>query len=500
MAYLKKHTVAILLASGALFACGYYFALQQYLYVEVSWHIEAARRMLDGGNYVTNIFDDNPPMVYLIYAPLVLLSQLIGKLHYQLAYAYIFLLYAMGSIVIFKVCQKALSLKIAVYSFFFASLIATLFLGVINYGERECVMMLFLTPYIYTNLFNYKPSLKFGAAIALLAAIGIVQLPYFVIVLLALDGMQYFFREKRIQLYQYQFYFIALTFMLVFYILYPGYYSVILKYYVQAQENVNMTLTVLFHGFATRIVVACWLIASVATVTICKRLIYSKLFVILTIAIIIFFLQMKSWTFHLYPALFFCMLFGAVLMFDVLSSEPHAPNLIFKKIIMGIYSVLIFILLLVAGLDYMRLTQFYHGTVNSTYQFKQFYKTIPPHENTTLFFHTLLYPAYILNMYAGVHVISPWANNWLLLQGLADGVDRSQAHKDFLYHLVSSTIAKKHPNYIVYPASNKIPYIKGEGFNYLEFFKQDKQFARQLKQYHYLKKIDNFIILKKYSA
>src|SRR3989338_1568916 len=54
------------------------FWIQNHLFInwDVTWHIEAAKRMLHGDTYTKNIFDDNPPMVFWFYMPAVLLHHL----------------------------------------------------------------------------------------------------------------------------------------------------------------------------------------------------------------------------------------------------------------------------------------------------------------------------------------------------------------------------------------------------------------------------------------
>src|SRR5688500_14785421 len=42
---------------------------------DVSWLAEASRRLLAGGNYTNDFFENNPPLILYLYAPAVLLSQ-----------------------------------------------------------------------------------------------------------------------------------------------------------------------------------------------------------------------------------------------------------------------------------------------------------------------------------------------------------------------------------------------------------------------------------------
>src|SRR3990167_10807581 len=56
------------------------FWIQNHLFInwDVTWHIEAAKRMLHGDTYTKNIFDDNPPMVFWFYMPAVLIHKHLG--------------------------------------------------------------------------------------------------------------------------------------------------------------------------------------------------------------------------------------------------------------------------------------------------------------------------------------------------------------------------------------------------------------------------------------
>src|SRR3990167_11556212 len=44
---------------------------------DASWHIEGAKRMIEGGTYSKNVFDDNLPMVFWFYMPAVILSPIL---------------------------------------------------------------------------------------------------------------------------------------------------------------------------------------------------------------------------------------------------------------------------------------------------------------------------------------------------------------------------------------------------------------------------------------
>src|SRR3990167_10663191 len=57
------------------------FWLQHHVYFnwDASWHIEAAKRIVNGNaSYSKNLFDDNLPMVFWYFVPAVLLNHLTG--------------------------------------------------------------------------------------------------------------------------------------------------------------------------------------------------------------------------------------------------------------------------------------------------------------------------------------------------------------------------------------------------------------------------------------
>jgi hypothetical protein len=60
-----------LLITGICLLLAYLIHIHAFLDLDVVWHVEAAKRLLSGGSYLTNIFDDNDPYVYGFYFPVI---------------------------------------------------------------------------------------------------------------------------------------------------------------------------------------------------------------------------------------------------------------------------------------------------------------------------------------------------------------------------------------------------------------------------------------------
>ena len=70
---INQHLIYFLIA--ALFLLAWHMQATVLLNADVAWLIEASKRMLAGGSYTKDFFENNPPWILYFYAPAVLLSK-----------------------------------------------------------------------------------------------------------------------------------------------------------------------------------------------------------------------------------------------------------------------------------------------------------------------------------------------------------------------------------------------------------------------------------------
>lgn len=485
-----RHSTACLLITTLFFLASYYLAIHIYMYWDVCWHIVGGNRIIHGGHYLVNLFDDNPPMVFFTYSPLAILESLVGYSSFYLAYGYILVLYALSAFVTYKVCYRVFGHSVACYSYFFSSLVCLLIVGVVILGQRECLLLYFITPYVLLNIFEYQPSKRLGIVAGLMAAIGIAQVPFYVVLLLMLDGLQCLVRRQWPQCLQWNFYIFFAIFIVAFYFVYPDYYHVIIKLYVQAQQGLDSSIRSIAANIFAQAVFYGLVFSVVAALMWRHNLRLWKLVLALLLVIVIYVLESKVWFYHLFPAIYFIYLIYAFLLTEWW--QARATLTLVKKTLMMLFSLLILYSLALVFMGYRYQAKFYANKTTPLYRLIEFARHTNPHDNKTLFFYTRLTPPYVMQMYSGIDIVSPWSNNWLLPQLVSRG--EPVEGKRILLGLVATTLEQQQPRYIIYPKADYLPYIKQKDFNYLSYFAQDNAIAAQLKYYHQYRKIGHFFI------
>ncbi|OGT46518.1 MAG: hypothetical protein A3E83_01270 [Gammaproteobacteria bacterium RIFCSPHIGHO2_12_FULL_41_20] len=199
---INQHLIYFLIA--ALFLLAWHMQATVLLNADVAWLIEASKRMLAGGSYTKDFFENNPPWILYFYAPAVLLSKFFTiNLAYSLR-TYILIL-AFIALLLSKHFLKTIFSKnqqdSALYPFLLLTL-AMLFLifPVSDFGQREHVLFMLSTPYflmitqrIQQN--NVNPYL--AGLTGTIAGSAFILKPYFFAPLLLVESY-YLLRKKNI--------------------------------------------------------------------------------------------------------------------------------------------------------------------------------------------------------------------------------------------------------------------------------------------------------------
>ncbi|MDF1759383.1 MAG: hypothetical protein P1U40_02485 [Coxiellaceae bacterium] len=489
-----KNTAFVIVATSLMCLASYMLNTHTFLYWDVAWHVEGAARVLNGGRYLSNLADDNPPMVFFYYLPLAYFCKAIGILSTEATHTYIYALYIACFSVIYCVLKNNELSTLKINIIYLTAISLTLFLGVNYIGQRELNMLCFFTPYLLLNLFNKKPSRLTGLASASLAAIGIMQAPFYLLLPVIIDTYNNLIEHSQIRLTQIIFYCLCVFLLLVSYLLYPHYFDTIipLVYFAQHALNTMYTQMILFNPILWPCIVALLLLPLLLIKTTAK---YNAIKCILLIvcAILIYLLEHKIWFYHLLPVIYL-----SVISFAFLATQNISDSFVKKTIIYTPIILLLFTFLLITIPQYIKNRQQFADSQSQINQLIRFTHTISNKNAKLLILTTRVTPTYEVQLHTGIHVISPWANDWILPSLVATNSQVNTKELNKLQRLYTTLILnalKQAPQYIIYYASHPMPYIRKKEFDYYNFLYQNPSFTYILKNYIKTGEIGRFSLL-----
>lgn len=174
-----------------------------YMNVDVGWFLEASQRMLEGGNYTNDFFENNPPWILYLTIPPVLFSKIFAvtpALAMNL-YAFLFAIISLGISYHFLLKNFA---KAELYlARFLLIVLAFSFLVLPSYefNQREHLFFILSMPYLLMmaeRLQNRNVNFYLASAVGLLSGIVFILKPYFLMTLFLVE-LYYLVRKKNIK-------------------------------------------------------------------------------------------------------------------------------------------------------------------------------------------------------------------------------------------------------------------------------------------------------------
>lgn len=250
---MKKTTILIdsIITSLCLFSA-YWLHISTFINWDVAWHVEGARRLLSGGSYLVNVFDNNSLFVFAYYFPVILLKRTTSFLYPNLINIYITLTTIIPLTFCYLVIHKVFNQKkIFVKRFLYYTIIfILLFLPASNYGNREIVLIIFFLPYFLINILTttYPKSLSVSKWLAyisaILASFGIAQNIFYISIPLFLD-LYRFIKIRKFSNFQILFYSCLIIYAAIVAFLYPEYVHHIIPMVLCYESAFNFPLVVL---------------------------------------------------------------------------------------------------------------------------------------------------------------------------------------------------------------------------------------------------------------
>ena len=158
---------------------------------DVSWLMQASKRMFEGGSYTQDFFELNPPMILYIYIPVVYLVKLLSISTIIALRIWIFFLASCSLFMCYFFLRTNTWLLLCIATTF-------LILPIYEFGQRESILLILMMPYLL--LISHR--LEAGAigafyafGIGLFSGFGFALKPYFLLTPILLE-LYVFSRNK----------------------------------------------------------------------------------------------------------------------------------------------------------------------------------------------------------------------------------------------------------------------------------------------------------------
>ncbi|EKD91783.1 MAG: putative membrane spanning protein, partial [uncultured bacterium] len=193
MIFSKREKISFYFISALLYFLAWIIQSQMLIKGDVSWQMHLARSVLNGGNYIKDFFEINPPLSIFLYMPEIFIEKILFVSHIIGLRIYMFLC-ATGSLLICYVLIKKLFVqydtKIA-FIFLLSLIFIDLILPLNEFGQRENLLVILTMPYFLLaacRVNKIKINLFFAIFIGLLAALGFGLKPFFLIAFILVEG------------------------------------------------------------------------------------------------------------------------------------------------------------------------------------------------------------------------------------------------------------------------------------------------------------------------
>lgn len=491
------------IATISLAILAYFLQSMWFLNGDVGSLLYDTRLFLNGGTYVKDFLETNPPMIFFIYAPVCLINSLTSWHIIVIVRIYVILLALLSIFLSSVLLEKVIKNDDAFLRLSILSVVAFvfLFLPICEFAQREHFFLILSMPYVFSAVRRADniPTNKFLAClVGLLAGIGIGMKPYFLAPLILIECYLVFLKQHIFSWVRYEAMTCALV--LVIYLIsviwfYPEYFHVMMPlishlYYISIKQP-----WIIF--FSRLPVIFCFFVMGYGLIICFKPSRYRTLIQIIEVTligmIIAFVIPRAAWYYHIFPAIGIASIMVVLALYQFFSSG-FEERMMSKRnigIVMSLTMIMPFYFFLVGtrysyyvkqNSDLNPLIAFINATFDkpSIYCFSS---------NTTGDCFTLVYLT--KSTYAGRYPFFWWMKGLNKLEREGTLTDLVQRDKQFLIEAIADDLNRYKANLLIINTYDA-KMTHGEFFNFGKYFSQNKKFANAWQHYQYFATIGVF--------
>lgn len=511
----KKHSHYDYLITAILLLFSFWLQHHVYFNWDASWHIEAAKRMMNGNaSYSKNLFDDNLPMVFWYFIPAVLLNHLTGIWVVTLSIASV-LLSILLCVTLSDIYLREMNTSWASTAIRYALLISLLFFGSKEFAQRDMVVTTFVFPYIVLmtarmtptiNLFRYTNTLPI--VIGLLTAIGLAMNPFYSLIVFALE-IQRFSHTRKITLFRPELITLFIGYCLylcIIAVIYPDYFSEIIPSYLTFSPAMNATLYHLLIQPESVFVYYATLILLLCRLNQIHHPFLSTLWISILVCFFVFLINGKLFAGHVVFLTICLTLFFVTALCQAIRHTKNASH------------YFIFVISTFLPLSY--LTAFSYAQNKEDYRY---------HDNTHTSIHRLItyfnhqksgstflsltpqeIPTLPMVFYTSLHNLTPWADCWPL-QAITKydyqqmtlpqwKKQRIEKYTIVLPDKIGHILQTEKPDFILINTKKYQSYFNYRPFNLIHFYEHNALFQQNWHHYRLIKTISHYEIYERTST
>jgi hypothetical protein len=465
---------------------------------DVAWHVEGARRILAGGDYLTNLLDNNSPYVFIFYIPVIWLSKIkVISCNYLINLYLLLWILATLALCHYLLSRIYLRDNLTKRVVYFTLIFILCFLPQASFGQREIVLVMLFLPYLFVRLHALLApgtSLNFIIVIlsVLFAILAISQNYFYLVLPLFLDS--YITIKRKCVSNSCWFFYLGISISILnIAIAYPDYFQYIVPMTLCYEAGFNFPITLLLFEILVVISVLTILLIISHYKNIGDKNDVTALSGLIFLSLLIYFFEMKVWYYHLYPALAFTLLLLSLIAAkcsqDKFFHNGHQHN----EIILVTSLAMLFTMTFTVATYIKDSIINFHNPKEETKLWIQYVQQHFDHKKL-FFFVIRLGPAYISSIYTNVTIVSPWSNPWFLpnmIKNYSTGQFCNPVRDlNIFFTLTAKALKGTAPDFIIIEDVDKSVTYLGSPFSYRHFFSQDKQIQSLLKNYllfdHYL--------------
>lgn len=175
----------------AVVALSWLIQSKSYIGIDMSWLMHAARRMMNGGNYLSDFFEINPPMAIYIHIPPVFIAKVLHLNSILVFRCYVFAM-AIVSLIICSSLLHRITMDNRLLSMLLLAISAIFFLVPgYHFGQREHIAIMLVLLYFFLAVLRanaWPVAFYQWILIGLFAGIGFTIKPHFLFAFVLVEG------------------------------------------------------------------------------------------------------------------------------------------------------------------------------------------------------------------------------------------------------------------------------------------------------------------------
>jgi len=493
-----KPTIPIIWSYLALFALcggGLWQQLRSVLHHDPAWLIHGTEVFLGGGKLYRDVFELNPPLIFYLTVPPVWIAQQFGLFTIDVFVVYVFVLIATSLALAWALLRHD---HVVSWSFRQLFLLAAALTLVVmpseRFGQREHLMVILSLPYLLLLVLRSRliaAGAILSAAIGTLAALGFALKPYFLLVpaatelylVMRANTIRRCFRPETTTLAV-----VGLIYFASILVFTPDYLTVIVPFAAKVYDSgYNSTL---FSVLARpeSILMPVILLAHLVTR---RRQPIPELGDILSIAAVGFFaayvMQMKVWSYHIYPldaALY--LLLASVFLQGLRSVAAPPPLRYLNAALAGLLAIM------TASAGLQRVLYDFHTDFSFMNDMAPFVSRLP--RGTFIYvFSAGVFNGFPMVNYDHLGWSSRFDTFWLL-PGMIGQPTRSGRIDRFLRDAVVADLTTHPPLLVFVDAAARKYRFENSQFDYIAYFSSDPRFRQIWAGYREIARVQDFQI------